>query len=202
MAYSDFSLRKVKKAFNLQEQRSLLFDDVDPLSISPWLQQSLEIGLDLATSSASEKARSEFIVVPILFELRQKNHNNFAIYSGETLDVDEKRGLKGECDFILTKGEVLHGLQAPIFTLVEAKKNDIGGGLGQCVAQMVGAKLFNEQENTPLDYIFGAVTTGTEWQFLRLGQDIISIEKKIYPIENIGKILGFLQKILDVYNSS
>jgi len=202
MAYSDFSLRKVKKEFNLQEHRHDFLENIQPLESSDWLQKTLAVGLELVTSNASEKARSEFIVVPILFELRQRNQQTIAIYSGIMLDVDEPRGLNDECDFILAKGEVLHDLQAPIFTIVEAKRNDIGGGLGQSVAQMIGARLFNQQENSPLEVIFGTVTTGTEWQFLKLEGNTIFIEKRTHSIENLGIILGILQNITDSYNQT
>jgi len=160
MTYSHFSLVKVKEVFNLEEQNSDLFAGILPIESSSWLKEALKLGLELIlASSASEKARSEFVIAPILIELRKRNNNQFSIYSGERLDVDQSKGLIGECDFILTKGEMKRTIQKPIFALVEAKKYDIDLGLGQCVAQMVGSQIFNKGE---INTIYGCVTTGED----------------------------------------
>lgn len=196
MSYSHFTLAKVKQEFNLEEQDSDLFLDVLPVESSGWLKETLKTGLRLARPSSSEKARSEFIVVPILFEMEKRNNECFTIYSGERLDVDQNRGLVGECDFILTKGKIKHTIQKPIVALVEAKKNDIDFGLGQCVAQMVGSQIFNQGE---INAIYGCVTTGEDWQFLKLEQNIITFDNKRYYINEVEKILGILQYIIDFY---
>ncbi len=198
MSYSDFNLQKVKKNFALTESSKRLFDNVQPLESSDWLKEALDIGLELALSSSSEKARSEFIVVPILIETENKNHKSFSIYSGEQLEADSEKGLNGECDFILAKGPISHTIQTPIFALVEAKKNDIGAGLGQCVAQMMGARIFNQNEGNPIKTIFGCVTTGENWQFLILEDNNIFIDNTRYYINNVEKLLGILQYIIDI----
>jgi hypothetical protein len=114
--------------------------------------------------------------------------------------VDKERGLFGECDFILAKGEITHTIQAPIFALVAAKKKDIGLGMGQCVAQMVGAQLFNRQEQNDIETLFGCVTTGEDWQFLKLREQTILIDRRRYYLDNVEKILGVIQAILDFYD--
>ena len=173
MAYGDFDLATVQKAFSLTLKREDLFESIKPIEASQWLKEALDMGIQLAFNS--EKARSEFLVVPILLTGRKLNHNSFSIHSGERLDVEPDSGLVGECDFILTNTLPLPVIQSPIVIIVEAKKNDIESGLGQCVAQMLGAKLFNQREGNPIDTIFGCVTTGESWQFLKLENDIISI---------------------------
>jgi hypothetical protein len=197
MAYRDFSFDKVKKSFQLQEQNASLFSTVTPIPASAWLLETLQTSLRLARSSSSEKARSEFIIAPILVELEKRNAHNLAIFSGERLDVDDETGLKGECDFILAHGAMTTTLQAPIFCLVEAKKNDIKEGLGQCVAQMLGARLFNQQEHNNIPRMYGCVTTGEDWQFLKLENDIIFMEETRYYINELDKLLGVLQFIID-----
>jgi len=199
MAYSDFTLRSVKKQFQLSEKRTVLFDKLQPVTCSAWLEQTLSMGQELALTTSSEKARSEFIVAPILLELRQRNPHDIGIYSGELLDVDKEQGLNGECDFIITQGEQIYALQAPVLMLVEAKKNDLAGGFGQCVAQMVGARLFNQGEGHDMETIFGCVTTGTEWQFLKLTQNTIFIDSKVISLEHVGLILAMLQQMVDFY---
>jgi hypothetical protein len=90
-------------------------------------------------------------------------------------------------------------LQSPIVTLVEAKKNDIEGGLGQCAAQMVGARLFNEREGSDVRVIFGCVTTGEGWQFLKLEDDMVWIDTDRYYLVTIGVLLGVFDAIAACY---
>jgi hypothetical protein len=201
MPYSDFTLAHVKKKFNLAENRVELFAKVNTIEASSWLNEALNIGLNLALSTSSEKARSEFIIVPILFELERINKQGFSIYSGERLDVDKENGLVGECDFIIAKGQITHTIQTPILTLIEAKKNDISSGLGQCVAQMLGAKIYNEAENNNINCIYGCVTTGEDWQFLKLEESIIHIDSKRHYINNLEMILGIFQSIIDRFGN-
>jgi len=197
MAYSDFSLNGVKKAFDLIEKSSHLFPEITALNPSSWLQETLSYSLKLALYSSSEKARSEFIIAPILIELERRNLQKISIYSGEKLDVDETKGLKGECDFIISRGAASLTIQTPIVSLVEAKKSDIKGGLGQCIAQMIGAQHFNHLAGNAVSAIYGCVTTGEDWQFLKLEGELIWIDGQRYYINELDKILGILPPIVD-----
>jgi len=201
MFYSDFSLSNVKKIFGLTEKIIVLFSELGDIAASNWLKETLEISLKLALSSSSEKARSEFIVAPILLEIEKRNKDKFTIFSGERLDVDDDKGLKGECDFILSKGPISTTISAPIFSLVEAKKNDIKEGLGQCIAQMLGAKIFNQNEKNEIDIIYGCVTTGEDWQFMRLEDNIIFMDNRRYYISELNNIIWIFQTIVDIYTN-
>jgi hypothetical protein len=112
------------------------------------------------------------------------------------LDVDPARGLQGECDFILALAEPVPRLRAPLVTVVEAKKNDIEAGLGQCVAQMVAARDYNEREGVGLSVIYGCVTTGEAWQFLRLDGAEVTIDRSRVYIDNVAAILGAFRAIV------
>ena len=166
MAYNDFSLDKVESLLGITLQLIDLFTPLVPLPVPEWLGEALRQGMELAL--VSEKARSEFIVGPILLASRQLSQNAFTIYSGQRLDVQPEKGLVGECDFILAASPSFPILHSPLVTIVEAKKNDIEVGLGQCVAEMVGARFFNERAGNSVSLIFGCVTTGETWQFLKL----------------------------------
>ncbi len=110
MAYSDFSLQDVVTEFDLVEERAKLFDSVDTLEMSEWLKETFAVSLDWGLFSSSEKARSEFIVAPILLELGKRNHGHLAVHSGKRFDVLPEKGLSGECDFILSKGYYLDNM--------------------------------------------------------------------------------------------
>jgi len=204
MAYADFTLEAVDKILGIAAQPADLFPALVPLSVPPWLRDLLAKGLNMFL--LSEKARSEFIVAPILLASRELSHNAVSIYSGQSLDVDPDHGLIGECDFILAASPPVPLLRAPLVTIVEAKKNDIEAGLGQCVAQMEGARLFNERAGgkagKTFRRIFGCVTTGEAWQFLRLESATVSIDSTKYYIDNVGAILAALQAVIGQANGT
>ncbi|MFM7369314.1 MAG: hypothetical protein ACKO2Z_16300, partial [Sphaerospermopsis kisseleviana] len=83
-----------------------------------------------------------------------------------------------------------------VVTIVEAKKENINAGLGQCVAEMIAARMFNEREGNNIQTIYGTVTTGTNWKFLKLINQVVEIDLSEYYINNIGKILGILSSIV------
>jgi len=202
MTYSDFTLERVANEFDLEVRRSSLFAEVTPLVMSHWLEQTLALTRQFTSSSASEKARSELIVMPLLLEIANRNPGQFAIYSGKNLEVDRDRGLVGECDFILALGEMTDIITRPICCLVEAKKQDLEVGIGQCAAQMVAVQRFNQRRYPNLETIFGCVTTGEMWQFLQLRDRDLQIDNRLYFINEIPLILGCLQTILDFYQPS
>lgn len=197
MAYSNFTLAKIEKLFGLKELVTDVIPIVQPIEPSVWLLESLKKGKYQALKT--EKSRSEMIIAPILLEIMDRNNNLFSLFSGVTLDVNIEQGLNGECDFLFSKAPNSFSIRSPIFTVVEAKQHIIENSIGQCVAQMVGAKIFNEQEKESIPRIYGCVTTGTEWQFLILEESNILIDSKRYYIDNLNILLGVLQIIIDEF---
>lgn len=193
MAYSDFTLAKAKNALNLSldEQRNL-FQDVVGIEPSSLLRQTLDENLVLATAIGSEKARSEFLIAPILSEVRRQLNFQIGLFSGTEFNVDPAQGLIGFCDFILTATPEQYFLSTPVVTVVEAKNENIIGGLGQCAATMVAAQIFNFRAENDVGAIYGAVTTGTTWKFLILEQTVLRIDPIEYHISQVDKILAIL----------
>lgn len=196
MAFSDFTLDHIGRTLGVTTREADLFPSAVPVTAPPWLTDTLGRRTQLAL--ISEKARSEFIVVPILLASRELSPVPLAIFSGQRLDVDPARGLVGECDFILATAPPVPPLRSPIVTVVEAKKNDIEGGLGQCAAEMVAAHLFNQAEGRASAPMHGCVTTGEVWQFLRLSEaaDAIEIDRRRYYLDDVGGILAAIQTII------
>lgn len=197
MAYAQFTWQQLRQNFDIRDYKRPLFDSVEPRSYGPLLQGMLRMSNKLPLMS--EKARSELIVMPFLAELAEQNDGKFLIYSGIDLNVDTDAGLNGECDFILSKDADKYFLSTPVFGMVEAKKQDIDLGIPQCVAQMLGALRFNEQQGNDLNTIYGCVTTGETWQFMRLEDREVSIDTRRYYIDRPEIILGVLQQIIDLY---
>ena len=193
MPYSKFKLEEVIEKFDLKLKKEEIFKP-KKFNISNSLKEILKLSKRMPIRS--EKSRNEFIVVPILMELKRHNMDNFSFFSGENLDIDNSLGLNGECDFILTTKES-YIIEAPILGLVEAKKQDIDLGLGQCVAQMIGVKLFNEQKKNILNRIYGCVTSGEDWQFLALEGNNLIFDENRYYINELENILSIFQQIID-----
>lgn len=197
MAYSDFTLRDIKEQFGISNKVSSLFNEIQPIAISKNLAEALEIARLLPVRS--EKAKSELIVMPILIELLKRNQQFFTIYSGDFLNADKEKGLAGECDFILAKNVATFDLHTPLLTMVEAKKHDIPIGVPQCAAQMVGTRYYNKLTGEELEKIYGCVTTGNEWLFLKLEGDTLTVDNRRYYLGSVEKVLGIFQIIINYY---
>jgi hypothetical protein len=191
MSYSDFDLKKAKSAFNLNiVETEDLFSQTERVEISPLLAEILQQNVPLALAIGTEKASSELIIVNFFLELKRRSKISF--FSGIEFTVDKEKGLNGFCDFLVSQSPEQLFLDTPVLAVVEAKNERIASGLGQCVAEMVAAKIYNEREGKPLPVIYGAVTTGQAWKFLRLQGDTVCIDLADYYIDNPGKILGIL----------
>lgn len=194
MSYSEFTtLHKVQTAFNLtiEEDRNL-FAEVEGLVISDYLKETLKEYLPLATAINTEKARSEFLIAPILAETRRQANYQISLFSGTEFDVDKEKGLSGYCDYIISCSKEQYFISVPVVTIVEAKNENIKGGLGQCIAEMVAAQIFNKQEGHPLLEIYGIVSTGTVWKFIILKDDLVLIDSQEYYINQIDMILAII----------
>ena len=173
MAYSDFTtIRQVEKQFGVRQVKKNIFTDVKPTLPSSRLLEELQEAEELPLFS--EKAKSELIIMPILKEVRRKNRT-FNIFSGYSFDVDKAQSLNGICDYILSSNIESIEIKSPIFCLVEAKNRTIEEGIGQAAAEMIAAKIFNKQDKNELPAVYGCVTTGTEWLFLLLEDEILNV---------------------------
>ncbi|MEH1931072.1 MAG: hypothetical protein V7K14_11810 [Nostoc sp.] len=197
MLYSDFTLDRVRKIFGLTISDKIdIFASVHEVECPLLLAEVLRENVPLALASNTEKSRSEMIIAPILIAVSKYLNNQISLFSGIDFTVDSTQGLNGNCDFIISRSPELLILNASVVTIVEAKKENINAGLGQCVAEMLAAKLFNEREGNNIQTIYGTVTTGTNWKFLKLIGQVIEIDLSEYYINNIGKIIGILSNIL------
>lgn len=192
--YSNFSLDAVRKQFSVAIAVQPIWTEPIPDAPPPeLLTEILERAMQLAL--VSEKARSEFIVAPVLLAVRDLLRQQINIYSGIRLDVSPEEGLQGICDFIISRTPPLPMLQAPLLIVLEAKKNDIEVGLGQCASEMIAAQRFNQAEGVPDRPMYGCVTTGELWQFLRLHENVLDIDPQRVYINELGKLLGIFVHI-------
>ena len=199
MAYCDFTLPDIKRQFHcIIDETTALFASVGEVQGSPWLQETLRETLPLALAVHTEKSRSELLIAPILVELRKLVRHQVSLFSGIDFSADPARGLHGVCDFIVSQSPEQFFVSAPILIVVEAKNENIKGGLAQCIAAMLAARLFNDREGSAVAAVYGAVTTGTNWRFLKLEPGTVYIDQREYYIDRDEKILGILASIVGI----
>jgi hypothetical protein len=197
MGYRAFkTLRQALERLDIEEFNLNLFPQIDTVEPSDWLNQTLQLAELMPLTN--EKSKSERIISPILLEVSLAFKENITLYSGEDLYIDDKRDLSGACDFFLAKHPLKTVMQAPIITLAEAKDEDMDYGKGQCLAQMYGAQIFNEQKGKSQPFLYGCAVTGDDWKFMRLEGRQVYIDTKTYYLSDLPKILGIFHQIVKI----
>ncbi len=178
------------------KEANQLLEPLTHISPSDLLQATL--AQNLRMPMRNEKAKSEFIVAPLLVEMWAKNQN-FKPLSGLSFNVESAKGLKGRCDFLISANPDVIDLDLPIVCVFEAKDDNIENWYGQCGAEMYAARLFNAQKGNDIHTIHGAVTNGFTWQFLKLEGQTLFIDSQRYGLANLPQLLGAIQKVYDFY---
>jgi hypothetical protein len=197
VAYEDFTLERVENELGVTVVTiGNLFGAIEAVAPSDWLVQTLERLMPLALRVNSEKARSEFIIAPVLGEVQYQVRSSISLFSGKEFNVDASKGLTGRCDFLMSRKPNSYTISAPVVTIVEAKNEDMVSGLGQCIAEMVASQMFNLKAGKVIPVIFGVVTTGSSWQFLKLEGETASIDSTEHYIDRVDVILGILMECI------
>jgi hypothetical protein len=197
MAFADFDLRRAVEKFHLEEDREAdLFPGVAPLELTGFLRVWLDEFAPVALGVNSDQARSAFIITPLLAEAKRRAGRESNVLPGVRLDVNPMQGLDGACDFILTRSAEYYYLHRPVGIVVAARRDDLITGLGPCVAAMATVRLFNEKDKTPVPALYGCVTGGTNWRFLKLAGARLSIDRRDYYLSDAGRLVQIFVNIL------
>lgn len=196
-SYSTFSPDNIRDLGISMESMQHFPKPITVMQPSEWLKLTLQKNLRLPV--ITEKAKSELIVTPILTELHEQNSDIFTYFSGSALDVDKTIGLRGHCDFLLSRKPNAVLVESPVFSIIEAKNDGIEDAYPQCIAQLYAAELFNAKHGTSFPFIYGAVTTGFNWKFVRYADKTAYIDTDMYYMENLSELLGVLQHIILLY---
>lgn len=197
MAYGDFTLPGLINQFQLalvEDQQ--LFAEIAPATVPPSLTEMLGESAPLALAINTEKARSEMIIAPILIALRKLARHRISLFSGTDFTVAPEQGLTGFCDYIVSRARQQLFVTAPVLIIFEAKNDNIKAGLAPCLAAMLAAQIFNARAGSEIEPIYGAVTTGSNWKFLRLTQQTIVIDQREYYLSELETVLGVLLHIV------
>ncbi len=196
MAFQQFTFPQVLTDLELSLRDADLYGDLPAEAVSAELEATIRDGTDLATAIHNEKARSEFVIAPVLLELRRRHRGVFSLFSGVELNADANRGLNGICDFALAQPRSQHVMMLPILSIVEAKTDNLRSGLGQCISSMVAAAMMNDPGGESRGIVFGVVTSGSLWKFLKLSGSDLWIDSSEYLISDLGKLLAILGSIV------
>ena len=194
--YSNFTTFEDIKSLGLGVKRQKLFEQIAPIEPSDFLIQTLKINREIPMES--EKAKSELLITPILNEVRIQHSRRFTFFSGYQFNVDSSRGLKGFCDYLISSKEDAIFIESPLIAVVEAKHNqDLPDAAPQCIAEMYAAQIFNEKNNESQKYIYGVITTGYDWLFLKLENSTVYFSPTDrYFLNNLPELLGVWKTLL------
>lgn len=200
MAFSDFTVDSVRRKLGVTTALTPLFPNLQPVPPPQWLLDGFARNTPL--SLASEQARRESIIAPVLSAARVVSGDKLAVFSAQAFDVDADRGLNGECDYIIACAPAVQPVRSPLVAVVEAKKADVDAGLGQCIAEMVAAHEFNCEDGEPDAPVYGCVTNGEVWQWMKLDGSRALINPHRRPLVEVGHILASFLAVLAEYEAA
>lgn len=190
MSYRQFALPDIETKLGLAiHQSRSLFEAMPPVEISEHLHATLKENIPLALNINTTKARSGMLVTPLMVEIRRAMHRTVSLFAGIDLNVDESRGLWGECDFLICNRPNQLYPYEPIVTVVEATSDNIRVSIAPCIAMMYAARCVHRQ---PSNEILGIVTTGNRWKFMILAENNLFVDYEEYLIKTPGKILAIV----------
>lgn len=194
MAFSDFKtisevLEKFRITYTVKD-----FVEIDENSCPPSEQflEEFEFCMQHIDIYASEAARCEAIIFPILKEVYKPYAKDYALWIKKAISYDET--LSGTPDYLIaTRSELgLPVVGIPLIILVEAKKNDFDMGWGQCIAEMLAAQKINGDPDT---LVYGIVSDGTMWQFGKLIGDAFIRDRASVTMDNLPYLFGAIDAV-------
>lgn len=198
MAFGNFKYPDVIARLGLTESSADLFTGVPELPASDALRAFLRVNISLANLINTEKARSELLVAPVFSDLWARATDRINVFSGIEFDADPDNELTGFVDFLIGRGPQLPRISAPVVVVFEAKRDNIAEGYGQCIAAAVGAQRYNARSSREVSPIYGGITTGINWKFLRLDGTRITFDMSEYSIQQPDRLLGLLAHMVGI----
>ncbi|MDE0466318.1 MAG: hypothetical protein OYL97_04620 [Candidatus Poribacteria bacterium] len=198
MAFSDFkTIPDVQKKFGIRHIENDFIKIEKNVSPSEQFLQELEFSRQYIPIFASEGARCEAVIFPILREVYKKYAKHYALWIKEPLAYDET--LSGTPDYFVSTrselGKLIVG--TPLIILVEAKKNDFEQGWGQCLAELVAAQKINENAEVP---VHGIVSDGRSWEFGHLVGDAFTQNRTSFSVEDMPSLFGAINSVFKAAN--
>ena len=182
-SFSQVTRLDLENEFHINISGVGFLPEIEPIEVPFWLKHVLESRKKNLSTMRTEKAVSEGLIAPVLMAVQERYDDKITLFSGEPLATDD---LSGICDFLLTREVGAFEPHNGYFILVEAKKNDLLSGIPQCVAEMYAARILNNNN----DIVYGCVSTGLEWIFMKLEGNTATTHPNVFTISEVDKILG------------
>ena len=194
MAFSDFkTIPEVQEKFRIRhtENDFITVEETTNIPSKQFLQE-LEFSRQYIDVFASESARCEAVIFPVLREVYKEYAEDYALWIKKPIVYDET--LSGTPDyFISTRSELgMLVVGMPLIMFVEAKKNDFEQGWGQCLAELVAAQKINGDADIP---IYGIVSDGTLWQFGYLVGDAFTRNQTSFSVDDLPTLFGAIDTV-------
>lgn len=210
MPYGNFSFDSLEEKFAVRFQEvekpedSFVPETLPEIEADAYFVETMSENLSVASRVNTEKIRSELLIAPLLMYVRKLMNREISVFSGVSFNVDVGADLVGIPDFLISFSHAHYKITAPVAAVVEAKKENIPGGVPQCVAELIALHRFNVPKKTSFARYYGVVSDGSEWLFLRytppgeIWLDYRPIE--LLPVERLCAIWIYL--LNDVKNSN
>ena len=196
LSYSQVTFEILRDELKIStDQRFFVPTTLSSQPLPEWLSGYLHVATMPATVNKTEKSISEALIAPVLYAVRHANLDKISLFSGEPLYSAD---LGGVCDFIIAGSPRAFLPDPPIVILVEAKKLDLLAGIPQCIAEMRTAQRLNERSGRS-GPVYGCVTIGTEWIFLKLEGDQALIDPTTFFSSQLPEVLAVFQWMVDQF---
>ena len=187
MAFTDFkSIMQVQEAYEIKYTQAdyIQYADVEP---SETFLEEFTFSQRHINVFASEAARCENVIYPILREVYKEYADAFTLWSHQSISCDTQ--LSGTPDYLISTKSALGKtvLGSPIIIVVEAKRSDFIEGWGQCLAGLVAAQKINDDNAIP---VYGIVTDGALWEFGKLEANLFTQNETVLAISDLKKVFG------------
>lgn len=187
MAFTDFkSIMQVQEAYGIKYTQAdcIQYADIEPSSS---FLEEFAFSQRHINVFASEAARCENVIYPILREVYKKYADAFTLWSHQSISCDAQ--LNGTPDYLISTKSALGKtvLESPIIVVVEAKRSDFIEGWGQCLAELVAAQRINNDSAIP---VYGIVTDGALWEFGKLEENLFTQNETVLAVSDLKKVFG------------
>ena len=195
MSFSQFkTIADVQTAYKIRYAEQPFIKIIN-IPVPQSLTEDFQFNQENIDIFASEAARSELIISPLLRAVYKNHSQDYSFWIQKSITFDEV--LSGTPDYLFSKRSALGKtvLETPILIVVEAKKNDFEQGWGQCLAELVASQKIN---NDPQKPVYGIVTDGNLWQFGNLYTDLFTKDNQNYTIDKIQILYGALEYLANL----
>ncbi len=192
MAYSKFkTVEEVARKFDIEVANKTAFTSQKEINVLESLCSMVTENINDDISFINETAVCERIISPVL-NIVSRNHEQLNVWSHVSYNIDEKKGLVGEPDYLIAPRTKYGGMARPSLCVIEAKRDDFEEGWAQALAEMVASSSLGA------GLCYAVVTTGKIWEFGKLENDVFTTDPiSISATDNLQKTFNVLNWMFD-----